>query len=339
MAKFSGPRLPSGKYYSKRKAGRPKSSKARKKKAPAKVTVAKVRQVAKKAVMALAETKYFNTSRLTTLTRLATISSRSLVTAINVKAFAVGTGDNPAQGNLGTIDYGFVAGQGNPDIIPLNMCRAFGQSNSDTSLRKNSIEGAYVQPSMCRTEWIVEFPQLFTLADSSVYTEANPLYMRMVRVIPRMRKYSDVDINPKGDLFVDQYGEAIGVNSGNFNQLELQLLKVNSRKYQIVQDYQHIFVPSSTGSTFAIADSNTQVTNLSRYGSRLKLVCDHKQPAKLYYTDTDANGVVDDGAQPEAGQSNELVFFHFTTIGNRGDTGTDCDIEITCKAVSTFKDI
>ena len=337
MPKFSGPRLPSGKYYSKRKAGRPKGSKNRKKKAPAKVTVAKMRQVAKKTVMSLAETKYFNTSRLTTLTRLATISSRSLATAINVKAFAVGTGDNPAQGNTGTIDYGFVAGQGNPDVIPLNMCRVFGNTNPDSSLRKNAVEGAYVQPSICRSEWIIEFPQLFTQADSSVYTEANPLYMRMVRVVPRMRKYSDVDIDPKGDLFVDQYGEAIGVNSGNFNQLELQLLKVNSRKYQVVQDYQHMFVPSSTGSTFAIADSNTQITNLSRYGSRLKLVCNHKQPTKLFYTQT-LDGTIVDAAQPEAGQSNELIFFHFTTIGNGGDTDTDCDIEITCKAVSTFKD-
>ena len=62
------------------------------------------------------------------------------------------------------------------------------------------------------------------------------MMMRMIRVQPRMKKYSDVEINPKGDLFVDQYGEAIGVNSGGFNTMELELLKINSRKYKVIQD-------------------------------------------------------------------------------------------------------
>lgn len=338
MPKFSGPRLPTGRYYSKRKAGRPKGGK-NKPRAKKVTTVAKVRQVAKNAVMSMAETKYFNTTPLANITRQPTIRSRSLATPVNVLAFAVGTGDNPSPGSVATIDYGYIAGIGNAPIAQLNMTRAFGQANSDASLRKNAIDGAYVSPSMCRTEWLIEFPQLATTDDLGNVSAANPMYMRMVRVVPRMKKYSDVDINPKGDLFQTQYGEATGVNVPAFNQLELQMLKVNSRKYQVIQDYEHVFVPSSTLSSFAIAGGNIQVTNLNKSGCKLKLTCNHKQPTKLYYTNVDASGVVADNAQPEAGQSNELIFFHFTSLGTSGNTNTSNTMEITCKTISTFKDI
>jgi hypothetical protein len=342
MAKLYGPRLLGGRYYSKGKArGRPKtkyakrSSTTRVKRAPPKM----IKNIVKKQVMSMAETKYFNTSRLSTLTRLSAVSSRSLATAIDVRGFAVGDGSSPLAGSEDIIDYGFIGGQGNPDVIPLNMVRAFGNGNTTQSLRKNSIEGAYVSPLTCKSEWIIEFPQIGTTSDLGNVAEANPMFMRVVRVVPRMKKYSKVDIDPKIDLFVDQYGEAIGVQSAVFNQLELQMLKVNSRKYQVIQDYQKLLVPSSTQSVFAIGDGNVQVTNLTRYGNQCKLVFNHKQPKKLYYDDVDNEGVVSDGAQPQAGQNNELIFFHFTTIGNSGNVNTSNDIEITCKTVSTFKDI
>lgn len=340
MAKLSGPRMRGGSYYSKGKArGRPRKSTKTKTAVTRRPAPKMIKSIVKKQVMSMAETKYFNTSRLSTLTRLSTFSSRSLATAIDVRAFAVGDGSNPVAGQADVVDYGFVAGQGAPDVVPLNMVRAFGNANSAISLRKNSIEGAYVSPSTCKSEWIIEFPQITTTSDLGNVAEANPMYMRVIRVVPRMKKYSKVEIDPKTDLFVDQYGEAIGVNSAVFNQLELQMLKVNARKYQVIQDYQKLLVPSSTSSAFAIADGNVQITNLSRYGNQCKLVFNHKQPKKLYYDDVDNDGVVNDGAQPQAGQNNELIFFHFTTIGSRGNVNASNDIEITCKTVSTFKDI
>ena len=94
------------------------------------------RKIAKQVLMSNAETKYFNTSRLSTLTRISTIASRSLASAIEVRAFAVGTGENPATGvGVANIDYGFIAGTGNPDAIPMNMTRAFGVGNGDLNLR------------------------------------------------------------------------------------------------------------------------------------------------------------------------------------------------------------
>lgn len=304
-----------------------------------KTQIVDTRKIAKQVIRGDAETKYFNTTRLSTLTRIQTIAARSLATAVEVRAFAVGTGNNPTIGGNDVIDYGFVAGTGNPDVIPLNMTRAFGVGNGDLSLRKNAIDGAYVSPSMSQTEWIIQFPDMFTNTDLGRIAAANPMYMRMIRVTPRLKNVSDVEINPKGDLFVDQFGEAIGVNSGGFNNMELQLLQVNKRKYDVIQDLSKILVPSSTKSTFAISTGNTQITNLSKTGSRCKIVMKYKQPKKLYYTDVDSSGVVVDTAQPHAGQSNELIFFHFTTIGSSGNVNATGNIEITCKTVGTFKDI
>lgn len=340
MAKLSGPRLKSGRYYSKGKPrGRPRKyvrrAVVKKRTAAPKM----IKNIVKKQINSMAETKYFNSAPLSTLSRMRPFSSRSVATAVDVLAFAVGTGEQIGIGSVSTADYGYIAGTGNVPVEPLNMCRAFGEANSDPSVRKNKIDGAYVNPSLCKTEWLIEFPQINTTSTLNNIDQANPMFMRMIRVIPRQRKYQDVLINPKGDLFVDQFGEATGVNTPSFNQLELQMYKVNSRKYQVIQDYQQVLVPTSTFSTYAIGTSNTAVTNLTRFGNRLRVTCVHKQSKKLFYTEMDTNGNVNNGAQPQAGQSNELIFFHFTSLGSSGNTATANDIEVTCKTVSTFKDI
>lgn len=339
MAKLSGPRMRGGKYYSKGKVrGRPrkyvKSAASKRRSAPK-----MIKNIVKKQINSLAETKYFNSAPLSTLTRMTPFASRSVATAVDVLAFAVGTGEQIGIGTTSTADYGFISGTGNVPVEPLNMCRAFGEANSDPAVRKNKIDGAYVSPSLCKTEWLIEFPQVNTTSVLNNIEQANPMYMRMIRVVPRQRKYQDVQINPKGDLFVDQFGEATGVNTPSFNQLELQMYKINSRKYQVIQDYQQVLVPTSTFSTYAIGTSNTAVTNLTRFGNRLRISCIHNQPKKLFYTEMDTNGNVNNGAQPQAGQSNELIFFHFTSLGTGGNTTASNDIEVTCKTVSTFKDL
>lgn len=340
MPRLSGPRMKSGAYYSKgKKRGRKPSTRPKRVRKTVRPPPKMIKNIVKKTVTNLAETKYFQTTRLSALTRLAPISSRSLATPINVLAFAVGTGVSPAAGTDDIIDYGFEPGVGNPDIYALNMVRTFGRNTSDVSLRKNQVEGAYVSPSMCRSEWLIEFPRVDTSSSVNDLLGANPMYMRVIRVKPRNRKYADVAVNPKGDLFVDQYGEDIGVNIGSFNQLELQMYKINSRKYEVIQDIHKILVPTSTTSTFAIANGNTQVTNLYAYGNQCRLVFNHKQPKKLYYTDVDSTGVVSDQAQPDAGQSTEMIFFHFTTLGTEGNVNASNNMEVSCKTVSTFKDI
>ncbi|AXH75490.1 MAG: coat protein [Circoviridae sp.] len=329
MAKFYGPRLKGGSYYSKRKAGRPKGRTNYKKKTGGGLTKAKtkeVKQIVKKVINSKAESKYFASTQLNALTRLNPNPSRNGQTALAVLGYAVGTGTSP---QMSTITYG-VDPSGNSPVIDLNMARLFGPAVIG-QLAQNALEGSYASPSMCRTEWILQVPQQDTTVRESFGT---PLYMRMLRVKPRKQKYSEVDINPKNDLFLDQFGIERGITFVDFNQYELMMLKPNSRKYEIIEDTSKVLVPASTVATLDIANGNTITTDLSRSGSNCRLVMNHKQPKKLYYV----NAAVD-GAQPEDGQSNEMIFFHFCKQGTDGVVGSNQQsVNITCKPVSTFKD-
>ena len=287
----------------------------------------------------MAETKYFKTTPITgetnnDLTRMTPLASRSGSTSMAVLGFALGDGTNS---QLPTLTYGWVSGTGRKGVRALNACRAFGPTNSDDNLAANRIDGAYVAPSLCKSDWVIQIPQQDTSQDPE---EGTPGFVRILRVKPRRKKYSEVSIGPDDDLFVDQYGVETGISQSSFNEYELQLYKVNTRKYELIEDRTDVMVPASTIATLDIADGNTITTDLARTGSRAHLVFNHKQPKKLYYTDMDDDGIVNEDAQPAAGQSNELIFFHFVRIGTNGSTTTDSNsVNVTCKVVSTFKEI
>jgi len=288
-----------------------------------------VKTIVKKVMNAKAESKYFQTTLFASLNRLNPLPSRNGTTPLAVLGFAVGTGGSP---QMSSITYGWQTGTGNLNIIDLNMVRLFGPGVIG-QLAQNALEGSYCQPSMCRSEWVLQVPQQDTTVREK---NGTPLYIRILRVKPRKQKYQDVSINPKNDLFMDQYGQETGISNAAFNQYELTMLKANSRKYEIVEDTTKILAPASTIATLDIANGNTITTDLTTRGSNCRLVMNHKQPKKLYYTDA-----ATDGAQPQDGQSNEMIFFHFCKQGvddplNAG--ANEASVEITCKPVSTFKD-
>ncbi|AXH76001.1 MAG: putative capsid protein [Cressdnaviricota sp.] len=329
MAKYYGPYHKDGRYYAKRRGRTNKPGPKRKLKVVSKLTKAKTKEVKKivtKVINSKAESKYFQSTQLNALTRLNPIPSRNGQTALAVLGYAVGTGTSP---QMSTITYGWDA-QGNSPVIDLNMARLFGPAIIG-QLAQNALEGSYASPAMCRSEWILQVPQQDTTERE---TYGTPLYIRMLRVKPRKQKYSEVDINPKNDLFLDQYGIERGISFVDFNQYELMMLKANSRKYEIIEDMTKVLQPASTIATLDIANGNTICTDLVRSGSNCKLVMNHKQPKKLYYVNANV-----DGTQPEDGQSNELIFFHFCKQGTDGNTGSnEKSVNITCKPVSTFKD-
>lgn len=325
-----GPRMRSGRFRSKRKlkvVKRIKKPFKPTKQSPSKAMIQKV-------VNSMAETKYFNCTDMQDLTRLIPVTARSLANSINVLPFAVGTGEQqPPSGGTDVLNYGYdIVAADDKEIIPLNMCRAFGTTAAPSDLRRNAIDGAYCNPSLCKSEWLVEFPQ------ESNTLASNPIVMRVVRVLPRQKKFTQTKIQPKKDLFVDQFGQVTGVDDATFNSTELIMYKVNARKYQVIQDFMQVMNPSSTTSQFAIGTGNTQVTNINnRCFSKFNFL--HKQPKKLYYEETDGDGQPVNAEQPTAGQSPELIFFHFTYLGTSGSTTAPVNVEITCKPVSTFKDI
>jgi len=327
--------MSNGRYYSKgKKRGRPgKKGSSRVKSTSTTLGKAKrseVKSIVKKVMYSVAESKYFNTTNMSSLTRLQPYKSRTGSTALAAMGFAVGTGESPQSSGITYGNNGV-----NTSVIDLNCSRLFGAQDPDAptdSLFQNALEGSYCQPSMCRTEWYLQIPQQNTTNSNNFGT---PMMVRIVRVKPRKQKYADLSINPKNDLFVNQYGVEQGINFSSFNEMELTMFKVNARKYEVVEDTTKFLVPASTTATLEIANGNTITTDLTARGSNCKLVMNHKQPKRLYYKNASI-----DGTQPQDGQSNELIFFHFVKQGARGDANSnEADIEITCKPISTFKDI
>lgn len=286
-----------------------------------------VRAIAKKTVLSNAESKYFNSTPLGSLKRLLPFASRAGANT-SVRGFAVGTG--VLGGTPNEIMYG-VSGGATVAIDDLNMCRLF-NGLAGNPYDQNVLEGSYCAPSMCKTEWTLTYPYINTTANE---TGATPVYVRMIRVKPRKVKYSDVAIQPRSDLFLDQYGASTGISMSSFNDMELQHYAVNRRKYEVIQDVTRELLPTMTVATLQIADGNTLSTDIENKRNEWKFTLNHKQPKKLYYEDATTTGV-----QPKAGQSAEMIFFHFCNIGINGSATQNGDeIRITCKPCSTFKDI
>lgn len=296
-----------------------------------KTKVKAVKKIVNKVINKNAESKYFNSTNMNDLVRIEPLQSRNGLTSIAAVGFAVGTGESA---QMSTITYGYQGGVGNINVYDLNMARLFGQQDPEAPvdvLKQNALEGSYANPSMCKTEWLVQVPQQDTTLESNYGT---PMFCRILRVKPRKQKYADLSINPKNDLFVNQFGIEIGISSSSFNDQQLHMFKVNTRKYELIEDIQKTLVPASTTATLAIADGNTITTDLVKSGSNCRLVMQHKQPKRLFYIDAAV-----DGSQPQDGQSNELILFHFTKLGTSGNySSNEKNVEITCKPVSTFKD-
>lgn len=325
MAKKSGPRMKGGSYYSKgKKRGRPRK--------PRRDTLTltekkQVRNIAKTVVKNTAESKYFNTTALNLLKRLTPLQSRPGVVNNSVLAFAVG---NPSSvGGYG----GSAAAQA---LISLNMAKLFTVA-ATAPLNNNVIEGSKCMPSLMKTEWTINYPQINSSANS---TGGSPIYVRFIRVKPKNLKFSDVDYEPKSDLFRDQYNVETGITAATFNDMELQEYALNRRKYTVLQDSSKVLYPTSTYGDLAVTPGVTTslVDNLGNM-SNWRFSVNHKPNEKTYYYNNDPQAVGGDQF-PQAGQSSEMIFIHFCNLGINGSALQKGDeIRVTCKPCATFKDI
>lgn len=311
------------KYNRKRTYGKKKYAKKSKK------TVSKkqVKTIVKTVMNNQLESKYFNTTTINQLTQ-----SPNLVRTggrMGCLGFAIGTGRINEYGAI--MSYGVLENGAGSPVTALNCARVFTDSTQESAQPQFHLEGNYANPALCRTEWILQRPMINTSTSRDAAKKALPMFIRMIRVSPRILKYGDVSIDPQRDLFVDQYGQATGVAQGGFDELEIQMFKINSRKYSVLEDKQLILNTPMTTSLFNIDDGNTQVTNLGNT-SRTHFTRNHKQPAKLYYKSLEN--------QPSAGQSNEFIFFHFMLLGGyeQYNLTTRAEIDVYCKPVATFKD-
>lgn len=328
MAKLSGPRLRTGGYYSKgKKRGRPKGRATGR--GLTKVETKQVKTIAKQAVKATAESKYFNVTNMNQFVNMSPNAPSTVTSAYSVLGFAVSTG--ALGGTQGRVQYGYLSGA-YQEVHAMNMTRLFNSSDG-TVLEQNALEGSYCAPALSKSEWYFNYPSTRT---ESTDTEGYPIMIRFIRVKPKNLKYASVAIQPREDLFLDQYNKATGVaGAGVFTEIDAQMLVLNRRKYTVIEDTKKILYPTTIINTARVSTGDT-VTHFTDRPYEWRHTCNHAQPKKLYYE----NASIDAGEQPKAGQSNELVFVHYIALGQAGSVLMNANnIKLNVKCCGTFKDI
>lgn len=286
----------------------------------------------KSIINAKAESKYFETTYNLHGQSFKYQSSDASLQEITVRAFAVG----PATINDVVGTYGYDSGGAARAITAMNMARTFDANQTNEDYNANIPDGRYVEPMMGKCMWRL-FRSMADTDDADEQRKANPYVVRMIRVKPRVTKYSDAAIDPSTDLFVNQYGMAYGIGSAadtyqkNFGVLEMLASKVNTRKYQLISDKRfQLEAPSLV----TALDTDLIATQTSKSSQKV-MTTYHKQPKKLCY-----QGAYNDATdrQPVSGQSNELIFFHCGILGTNTKSLIP-NLEIDCYPVATFKDI
>jgi len=305
-----------------------------------------VTAIAKRVVNKAAESKYFQTTRHTNLPLVDAYNGSAAVSQILAAGFAVGSGE--ILGNGTQLGYGYQTGTGGGNVVvhPLDIGRVFAHNAADDNHKAYAIEGLRCQPSYASCDWIIKR----TALNVSTGITAVNMYVRMIRVVPKKPKFSDQSLDPKNDLFLDQYNIETGIaKTGTgvsaINADILQQIKVNSKKYRTIQDKGWVLTPPQIKTVQDGLDGNADRTyQLAPHSGQARFRTFFKLPKNLNYEKPLAN---DFTGYPMAG-SNELIFFHACLLNPSDSTTTPVPsapqlkangISIQCRPVGTFKDI
>ncbi len=307
-----------------------------------------VKNIAKKTVNSLAESKYFSTSGgIISLVPKPMRTTTGAAEKSEITCFGFTTGFNrskspPTTSNIYKYGVNPLTGELN-DMIQLSLNRIFTINDPEASRQTQSIVGNSIRPSFAECKWLLERPQSQTSLDS---LGGIPYTIRMIRVRPKALKGSYQKQDPGTDLFLDQYNEAYGVSSGNltqtpnFKKLDFYLAKVNSRLYTVIEDKQFKMLPSS------LHESELALVNDTNNSGNRCFTTKHNIGKELYYNEPNILSSTNQDRQfPDTGFQNEFVLFRFIgqgtpalTQGQTTNIGYADNITLSCRPVSTFKD-
>lgn len=329
MPKYSGPRLPSGRYYSKRRAGRKPAAKSKPKRGGLnKTEVKQTKQIAKRVLNQNSESKYFDVRTISQLSGagqagIIPTPARLLYPQLYVVGFAAGEADV----NNSVLTYG----QNTIEAIH------HGRIHPDGQAQNQDIEGQYVRPSLSITTFDIQ--RIITGSDLSLETARNmcPFMVRVLRLCPKPRKGSSQNLDPERDAFLDQNNQETGVADSTFEHYELLLLKANTKKYTVKGDMRFMLNPPLTttevGTGNASFPTSHDVGNISTNIHR-QMTFKHDIGKRLFYENPNVR------SNPTDGFKNEYILFHIIPVGtgNLGDI-IPSTVRFCAKAVSTFKDV
>lgn len=342
MPKKSGPRLASGAYYSKgKKRGRPRKNKVG--------YVSRKSQVStiKRVVKSMSESKYFHTNPALDQTPSAS-AWKTAAAESEVAVYGYTTGLNRARIDNGATvtqtiyKYGVRTVDGSVEEVPilsLDLNKVFTKTNGTPQRANMAVDGTTIRPNYNEVRWLLDRVQGNVTGNSDnglVYK------VRMIRVMPKPRKGTYIQIDPKTDLFLDQYNEHFGIQTDkdgvqSFNRFTCMLAKVNNRRYTVIADKMFTIKPSN----LAIIDTAITVPEVND-GTRM-LKTHHKIGKKFFYENPENKEENEFGQYPTTGFRNEFILFHVIALGNpnvaANDRVTPGLLNITARPVSTFKDM
>lgn len=309
-----------------------------------------VSKIAKKAVLGMAESKYFNINGAIgeESFNAAWRTTAGIQSEIAVLGFT--TGFEKAlnkDGSTTAYKYGVDPSTGsNKNMDSLEMNRIF-HAGSSVPNDQFQIEGKSIRPAYAESQWLLnrlagETKTLSQVQNGLIYK------VRMLRVKPRPVKASHIQVDPQNDLFLSNFNTELGVQTqiGTtyvFNPYEFMMAKVNTRKYRVLEDKIFTMGP---GGNYVNQGAGEELlipyqVQVGETSSVKTMKIKHNIGKELYYEDP--NGSNDEDQYPQDGFVPEFILFHVWAQGNPNEefalrTTPDL-LRLSCRPVSTFKDI
>lgn len=214
----------------------------RKSKGLTKTEKTQVKKIANSVISTVAEDKYMNAQRY-----IGVVPVQSTVggTRISVMGFSTSL-TNTANG--GQLHYGYNENSALEPMKEQKMLRPFVPATGSAQTDAYAVEGRECKPKSAQCKWRFSRDigeMLKNLSGAGYNTQqlnpplevaSNlPIICRMIRVSPKQTQ-TNVLCDPRLDLFLDNYNNATGVDTGTFDDTELLTYRINKRRYTVAQD-------------------------------------------------------------------------------------------------------
>ncbi|AXF52711.1 MAG: putative capsid protein [Cressdnaviricota sp.] len=317
-----------------------------------------VKKIAESTISNVAEAKYMNAQ-----IHLGDRPVRSTLGPSRVGVLAYSTSlSNTADGIQ--LTYGYAPNNAQIPIKELKMLRPFVPATGNAQTDNYALVGRECKPKHAECKWRFsrEISEMLNVITASGYVtdiqtppinlaQNLPIIFRMIRVNPKQSQ-TNILCDPKEDLFLDRFNNAIGVDSGTFDDTELLTYRTNRRRYNVLEDkffrvqngltiqWQRVAAP--TGSTALqpiISNTNANCEKLLTTNHQLT----RTKHGSVFYDSPEATQL----EAPSSGHKREFVLIHAMYAGaeaffdgepTANPTFPD-DVKITASPLCKFTDV
>lgn len=310
-----------------------------------------VKSIANKVVNSKTESKYFNTNAAVN-GEVCNAAWKISTQYSDVAVWAYSTGynrqNNPGNENE-TMKYGVSTVDGSEiSMTNLKLNKVFlNDDGPDEFLRAFTIVGQTIRPSYAECKWFLNLVGQNTDSDNN---KGLMYRVRVIRVKPRAIKGSFQDIDPQNDLFLNQYDQQFGIatietggTESVFTREQFHLAKVNNRRYVVKEDKFFTIAPANTYHSAGDGQGTSSLAVGTISPGCMTRLTKHKIGKELFYPKAATDVSDDSSSYPEVGFSPEYIMYHAIALGDNGvassSRGTPLGLTISCRPVSTFKDL